>query len=392
MRVALELYLTFKIMARNYLFIRNRNFEEIWCFHHSKPENMGGKSGVNVKGCGANRGGRKVTEMEIDYYLASIGADSNKPSIKLRQKNELTRQRTSENRLFGLHFTAYPNALNEHSLTPRTQSEYDPTSTNGSAAGDTGASPVSVPRSESKSYPSLRSTNQVFNDVVIQSKKHQLPKFSLKDVLNQDSSTLPPQLAYAVTYDQGWSTTEKAEVKAARKLPYDSTLNSVLGRPKTVYRDEYCRKTLPVDFRDQILPASSADSDGSTHASSSIKQQRPPSPRRPGTARATLGADGIDTSHELSVVRTVRVGASVDGSDSTAPSWFGEPKVLSPSAPRAASARCIPRPPPSASPRKRLQVDVPAPASPRTVEGGDGDTFVILPRSYFTNRAKYTAT
>jgi hypothetical protein len=205
--------------------------------------------------------------------------------------------------------------------------------------------------------------------------------------LNQDSSTLPPQLAYAVTYNQGWSTTEKAEVRAARRMPYDSTLNSVLGRPKTVYRDEYCRKTLPVDFRDQIL----TDNDVN-HAANSVKEI-PPSPRRPGTARAALGTDDSDPSSlQLSAMRTVRVGASADGNDSATHSWFGELKILSPSAPRATSARCIPRPPPSASPRKRLQVEVPKPSSPRTVEGGDGDTFVVLPRSYFTNRAKYTAT
>lgn len=355
---------------------------------------MGGKSGAAVNGCGANRGGRKVTEMEIDYYLASIGADTNKPSMKLRLKNEQTRQRTSENRLFGLHFTAYPHTLNEQSLTPRSQSEYDPLSTVGSVPNDGESSSASSPQrpttkgsQESKAYPSLRSTNQVFNEVVTQSKQRQLPKFSLSEMLNQDVSTLPPQLAYAVTYNQTWSANEKAEVKAARKLPYDSTLNSVLGRPKTVYRDEYCRKTLPSEYRDQIIPPSAIELAGRPQSSA---RDIPQSPRRPETARVAGAAN--DGGTPISALRTVRVGTNADGESSATPSWFGEVKVLSPSAPRAASARSIPRPPPSASPRKRLEVDMPKPASPRTVEGSEGDTFVMLPRSYFTNRAKYTAT
>lgn len=346
-----------------------------------------------MNGCGANRGGRKVTEMEIDYYLSSIGLDASKlpsPSLKLRQKNEQTRQRTSDNRLFGLHFTAYPRALNEGSLTPRTISENE-TVTAATIDACTGDQTETSPRgshSESKVYPSLRSTNQVFNDVVIQSKQRMRPKFSMSDVLSQDVSTLPPQLVYATTYNQDWSSSEKAEVKAARKLPYDSTLNSVLGRPRTVYREEFCRRSTPSGFRDQILPAAR---DGEEVQSAAVPSAPPP--RRPDTARVPAAIGESHESQQLSSLRTIRVGTNSVGDDFKMESWLCESKLVAPcvTPARAASARTVPRPPPSA-PRKRLEVDNPKPASPRTVSDGNGGTFIMLPRSYFSNRAKYTTT
>jgi hypothetical protein len=356
---------------------------------------MGGKSGVKANGCGANRGGRKVTEMEIDYYISSVGVDATKlpaTSLKFRQKNEQTRQSTAENRLFGLHFSAYPHALNEGSLTPRTKSEQESTSSSLIPLASTSESAHEIPSlcrlsprvaADAKTYPSLRSTNQVFNDVVTQSKQRLIPRVSVHDALNQDVSTLPPQLAYAATYNQSWTAGEKAEVRAARKLPYDSTLNSVLGRPKTVYREEFCRKAPPSEFRDQILNAGNLNSDTTTDDKAAA------SPRRPGTARAALAGD---SEHLMTPLRIVKVGTNSANGEVKLESWICESKLVAPplQMSRASSARVIPRPPKS-SPRKRLEVASANPASPRIVERDNGDSFILLPRSYFSNRAKYTA-
>lgn len=331
-------------------------------------------------GVGANRGGRKVTEMEIDYYLTEDKHTA--PSLKLRQRNELTRQRTSDNRLHELHLSAFPHPLND--VLVLNAEEFK---TFNSPRQRTVAS-------EDKSYPAMRSTYHVFNDAVIQAKKGlsvSSPRIHLVSTSSNDEASLallPPHLRYVASYNRDWSEEDKVNVRAARKLPFDSTIPNVVGRPKSIYRDDFCRKAQIQDYRDQVLLGASS----SATTSDSSETAAPPadSVSKQGTNGNTL----TTRVPSAPTMRVVKVGSNDCSQDAPNVSWFAAatghlpattPKRCFSARQDASAAAHPPKPRAPASPRK-LEV-----CTARKARQPDED-FLLYPQSYFTNRARYTLT
>jgi hypothetical protein len=172
---------------------------------------------------------RNVVKMDIDYYL--VDHKPAPPSVRLRRKNEETRQSTSENRFHELHLTTYPSSLNGEKI-PK------PLSRDGEWRVH---HRHHTPR---LNYPALRTTNQAFAEAMLSAyeKLHFSPSRPFLPGVHAVASTNP-----------SWTERDRADVLAAKTLPYDSTVTAAVGPLRTAYRDGFCRNAHPEEFQGQIV-------------------------------------------------------------------------------------------------------------------------------------------
>ena len=185
------------------------------------------------------------------------------PSTAVRRAAEQSRQKTTENRLHLLHLTGFPQVFDNHSSPAEqlrlhniadqfSRSQLLDKLQNASPrqTSTAGGSPRRT-NTNGKNYPSMRTTNQVFDDAMQQATCQFRLLSPRREAAEQDK------------HQDRQRDPEYEEMLQARKMPFDCVVRSARGLITTIYREDFCKNPPQESFRTQTLPREEAAPVGS---------------------------------------------------------------------------------------------------------------------------------